>query len=448
MAKLSRLQWAGLVSGLVLVVGYTLLLSWAMQVQSYASWGALIVVPVVLLIDLGLLWFAARLERDRLVTWLMVAGLLLKCVGAFVRYVTVYFLYDGAADAVRYTNFAAEHYTMWRDGVVGWESSLGQGGTQNLELITTFLFVAIGPSPLAAFLVFGSMAYWGAYFLYRAFRLALPSGSPRRYSALVFLMPSLLFWPSSIGKEAWLLCFVGLFAYGVARLFAGHWLGLAWMAGGIVGIVLIRPHIAVLLVASVAVALIVKRTDRSPKAFLTKVASIAITLIALVYLISSAAEFLGLSDVTADSVSARVGIAGENTDQGGSAFTPVPLGSPLGLPAAVVTILFRPFVWESSHPLMVLQGVEGLLLLVLAVRAWPRIRGLPGLLRDNSYVTFCVVYCLGFIVAFSGFANFGILARQRVLMWPFFFVLLALPHVVRGAEASSEIERARPLVRK
>ena len=37
------------------------------------------------------------------------------------------------------------------------------------------------------------------------------------------------------------------------------------------------------------------------------------------------------------------------------------------------------------------------------------------------------VYVLSFILAFSGFANFGIVARQRSLMIPFFLAFLALP---------------------
>jgi len=48
-------------------------------------------------------------------------------------------------------------------------------------------------------------------------------------------------------------------------------------------------------------------------------------------------------------------------------------------------------------------------------------------MRTNPYVTFAVVYALAFIIAFAGFANFGILARQRTLMLPLFLVLLALP---------------------
>jgi hypothetical protein len=42
-------------------------------------------------------------------------------------------------------------------------------------------------------------------------------------------------------------------------------------------------------------------------------------------------------------------------------------------------------------------------------------------------VVLCVTYSLLFIVAFSAIGNFGIIARQRSLVYPFIIVLLALP---------------------
>jgi hypothetical protein len=44
-------------------------------------------------------------------------------------------------------------------------------------------------------------------------------------------------------------------------------------------------------------------------------------------------------------------------------------------------------------------------------------------------VTFVVVYGLLFVVAFSSIGNFGIIARERVQLLPFFLVLLAAPGV-------------------
>lgn len=427
MSGLSRLQWAGIIAGLGGVVAYVLLMSWAMRTQSYASWGTMIVLPVIMVINVVLLWIANRVERDSMVTRLLIVGFVLKCGGIFFRYVSVFFIYNRAGDAVRYNNFAADYYQQWRAGFIVWPDVETAAGTQAMELITTAVYVFVGPSPLAGFYVFGSMAFWGTYLIFRAFRIAVPAGRHRRYAALLFLLPSLLYWPSSIGKESWILLFVGVIAFGAAHFFQGKLPGLAWIALGVLGVSWIRPHIAVLLLGALAVAQLLRPTDRSPAALIGKVIGSVVVVIALGYFIQSSADFLGIEEVTSDTVTERVETAGENTEQGGSSFTPVPLASPLGIPTAIVTVLFRPFPWEAGSALVLLQSLEGLVLLILLARSWKSVKTLPRLLRQNPFITFSCAYVVGFILAFAGFANFGILARQRVLMIPFFLVLLALP---------------------
>lgn len=445
MSGLSRLQWAGIIVGLGGVIAYVLLMSWAMRTQSYASWGTMIVVPVIVILNAALIWIASRVERDSVVTKLLVAGFVAKCAGVFFRYVSVFFIYNRAGDAVRYNDFAATYYQLWRDGIITWEQYDGKAGTIALELITTAVYVFTGPSPLAGFLVFGSMAFWGVYLIFRAFRIAFPEGRHRRYAALLFLLPSLLYWPSSIGKESWILLFVGVLAYGAAHFFTGRLVGLAWIALGAAGVTLIRPHVAVLLLAALALAQLLRRTDRSPAALLGKVIGVAMMAVALVYFIQASADFLGLEEVTTDSVTEKVEWAAGQTEQGGSAFTPVPLGSPVGIPAAILTVLFRPFPWEANSPLVLLQSFEGVVLLVLLIKAWPQLRKLPRLLRSNPYITFAIAYVAGYILAFAGFGNFGIIARQRSLMIPFFLILLALP-VALDARRRSRAQPEKELV--
>ena len=66
------------------------------------------------------------------------------------------------------------------------------------------------------------------FYLYRAFTIAIPDGNRRSYARLLFFLPSMLYWPSSIGKEAWMLFTLGLAAFGTARLLTGRtWRGLA-----------------------------------------------------------------------------------------------------------------------------------------------------------------------------------------------------------------------------
>ena len=57
-------------------------------------------------------------------------------------------------------------------------------------------------------------------------------------------------------------------------------------------------------------------------------------------------------------------------------------------------------------------------------------------------MTFSLTYLLGYVVIFSGFANFGILVRQRSLALPAFLVLLAVPAATRATTARRQ--RARP----
>jgi hypothetical protein len=248
----------------------------------------------------------------------------------------------------------------------------------------------------------------------------------------------MLYWPSSIGKESWLMLFVGMTALGAAKFFRQQRGALALLAAGAFGTALIRPHIAVLLFAALLVAQLFRPATRQVTGVLNKSAGLLVMAAAAWVLATQSAELLGTDDISWQGVTQSLEMAGGRTTQGGSEFSPVPVESPFGFPAAAVTVLFRPFPWEASNVQLLVQSLEGLFLLGLTVASWPRLRRLPSIMRRSPYVVFAVVYVISFIVAFSGFANFGILARQRVLMLPFFLVLLALPAGRRGSERDND----------
>lgn len=426
-----------------LVVAASLRLSVA--TNSYNFWGAVIVVPVVIAVNVALIRRVSVGEDEPWLPALLGWGFALKMVGALGRYVVAYVVYAGAADAQRYNLYAASYYKLWRDGTFVWTWG-GKQGTQWMELLTTALYTVIGPSPLAAFFVFASFAFWGQFFLFRAFRTALPEGNAKRYAVLVLLLPSLLYWPSSIGKESWLMFFVGLTALGAARLFAHRGGAILLLLAGAAGTALLRPHLAVLLFAALFVAQLFRPTPARSTGILSKVVGVVVLGAAALVLTTQSASFLGIDDFSLQAVSDTVDSASEQASEGRSAFESSPINSPVDIPAAVLTVLFRPLPWEAGNAQMLAQGLEGLVLLVLAVRAWPQLRRLPRVMSRIPYVTFAVVYTSSFIWAFSGFGNFGILARQRVLMIPFFLVLLALPsvdHLRRENTRVKELARAR-----
>ena len=426
--------------GAVLAVGF----SWALRTQSYNVWGAIVAVPLLTALNLLLIWRVARGSREKWLGPLLVVALAAKFLGTLGRYAVAYVVYEGAADAERYNLYAAAHYQLWRQGAIQWDAA-GARGTQYMELVTTLIYTVIGPSPLAAFVVFASFAFWGQYLMYRAFCIALPWANARRYAVLVLLLPSMLYWPSSIGKESWLMLFVGVTALGAAKLFAHRPGAVPLLTMGAAGTGIIRPHIALLLFAGLAVALLFRPTGERSTDILSRLGGLLAVGVVAVVLTTQSAAMLGIDDLSWQAISESVEFRQEQTEQGGSSFTPVPVTSVIGIPIAVITVLFRPFPWEANSPQLMLQSLEGLVLLALSVRAWPAIRRLPQMMRQNAYVVFAMTYSMAFVIAFSGFGNFGILSRQRVLMLPFFLILLALTPgnaPLSSAQSMEDLHRA------
>jgi len=117
----------------------------------------------------------------------------------------------------------------------------------------------------------------------------------------------------------------------------------------------------------------------------------------------------------------------QRTGKGGSEFTPVVVETPLDMPMAAVTVLFRPFPIEVGSTQAMVASLEGAFLLVLVVvRIRWVVTAFKSILR-LPYVAFAFFYVGMFVVAYSSISNFGLLARQRVQALPVLLVLLCVP---------------------
>jgi hypothetical protein len=127
------------------------------------------------------------------------------------------------------------------------------------------------------------------------------------------------------------------------------------------------------------------------------------------------------------------------SSQSDSAFEPPRVTSPIGLPTALVTVLFRPFPHEAHNLQARVSALEGVVLLALTIASWKQLRQLPRFMRRYPMIAYAAAFVLLFVVAFSAVGNFGILARQRTQVLPMLFMLLSLPAVRlrkgSGAEA-------------
>ena len=233
---------------------------------------------------------------------------------------------------------------------------------------------------------------------------------------------------------------IGLSALGAARLLGEHRHWLLPLAAGLLGTGLIRPHVTAALFAGIAAAAVLRRSQRPATLLtpLTRTVGIAGSLVVGVAIVRWAAGFLGIEDLTTENVDATIAETRRNTGQGGSEFDAQQVNSPLMMPWATISVLFRPFLFEVNSAQVLLAAAEGSLLLVLVALSARRLPWLMGHLRTYPYLILCIAYTLLFVYAFSSFANFGILTRQRVQVLPFVLVLLALPRPLhpRGDSAT------------
>jgi hypothetical protein len=383
-------------------------------------------------------------EGDHGTFRLLLLALVVKLAGSVARYYVAFTVYGGHADATRY----------YQDGVLLAQrfhhldfSGLHVAGTDFVSILTGAVYSLIGPTKLGGFLVFSWIGFWGLFLFYRAFVLAVPQGRPRSYAHLLFFLPSLVFWPSSVGKEAWMMFTIGVGAYGAAKLLTGKtWRGLVVSAAGLWLAAIVRPHIAALLAISLAAAVVSRKSREELRelAPVLKVASVIAVAVLAAILVVRTDRFLKTSGVdTGQGVAGTFNAVQDRTSEGGSKFVPSVVSSPARAPVAVVTVLFRPLIIEAHNLQSLLAALEGTslaLLFLLRVRwAWSALKSL----RRQPYVVFCLVYTALFIVAFSSLANFGILARERVQLYPLFLVLIAIPRVSADHD---EDERSRNIL--
>jgi hypothetical protein len=427
--------------GLALICAWVAALLALTVSQGYETSAPLLLIPVLVALSLPALMRQAHREESATLLWLLVAALVLKLGSALVRDYVAFDLYGGAADAAAYHQRGVELSEAFRDG--NFDTGLySLTSTNFIRFLTGVVYTVIGPSRLGGFLFYSWLGFWGLFFFYRAFAVAVPEGRPRSYGRLVLFLPSLLFWPSGIGKEAWMMFALGIAAYGAARVLSGATLkGLAGAALGLWLAALVRPHVAGMMALALAAAYLLRPAKRELRqlAPLAKMLALSILALAALYLILRTDRFLMESGIdTAGGVSSVLTDVGERTSSGGSEFDAGPSpGSPFRAFMGIGTVLFRPFPFEAHNLQALAASLEGVFLLLLSLVRLPWAMAALRSWRRQPYVVFALAYVGMFVVAFSTVANFGLLARQRVQLLPMYLVLFSIPPP-KEAEMASE----------
>ncbi len=373
----------------------------------------------------------ARLRPDEawVGRWLVLA-VVVKIGASYFRYRTAVVSYGGVADATGYDRYGRQFARAWLAG--GRAPDLDNLRETNfIRWFTGVVYYLFGTNMVAGFFVFGLLALVGSYLWYRATVDAVPRVDKRLYLALVLFAPSVAFWPSSIGKESLMQLGIGTVALATAHLlrhrlaraavlgFAGGWL--LWV---------VRPHLVALVTLAAVCAYVggrVRGRGGAMRSVMARPVGLLAVMLVLAFTVSQATKFLGMEDLSLSSIEEELDENTERTAQGGSEFEHGGNSlNPLDLPQGAVTVLLRPFPWETDSGLQVLSSLESALLAGIILVRLPSLRAALIRARSTPFLLYCWVLLILYAATFSSIANFGLLVRQRSLVLPALYVLLSV----------------------
>jgi hypothetical protein len=274
------------------------------------------------------------------------------------------------------------------------------------------------------------------------------------------LFPSLVYWGSSIGKEAVVGFFLGITAYGAALVLARRGkvgLGVILIAVGLIGSAYVRPHFAAIWAGAIVIALAsrvaldaMRRSDRAGERRRLQLGSLLLVVIAgigFAVIASITLNYLGPSDEddlgATDQLTSIFDRTENQTTQGGSSFEPIAVNGPQDWPYATFRTITRPLLIEARGLSSLLPALEMTVLLFVGIISWRRLANAPKLMLTTPYVVFALLCVVTFGVAFASIGNLGILTRQRSLILPLVLLFWCLPPIVFAGERARTARDSR-----
>jgi hypothetical protein len=422
MLKTATLRFQSILSmvGLAILAAF---LGLFMTSANYDWQGLLVIGGGLGIISIFLLPRMARVEGDYILK-ILVFALLLKFVFSMVNYYFAFSVYGGTADANGYNRTGALIAEYIRHFEFSKVVPYLQWGTDFIHFFTGVIYAITGTSIFGGFLVYAFLSFLGSYYFYRAFRIAFPEGNKWLFAGLVFFFPSILYWPSAIGKDAVMFLCLGLFAYGGSQLIQDRRQGLIPLGLGFLGALWIRPHIATISIVAFAFAFFLPGSRKQHFRPATYIVGLIAVVALAWFLLPKVMAFLNLSELSPNQIIGFMQQYQGYSSQSGASFQAINLNNPLTYLMTPINLLFRPFLWEAHNIQAIVESLEGVFLLCLA--AW-RITFLGRAVASstsNTYSRYVLIYIVAFVIIFAAIVNFGTLARERVMLQPFFFMLI------------------------
>lgn len=326
----------------------------------------------------------------------------------------------------------------------------GPGSTEfYLVRLGTIVGILTFNNYTAIALVFAAFSFSGMWALY----MTLAKIRPQVYKELawsVFYVPSLFFWGSGLLKDSVCLGALGWLFYGfyrgaIEKKSVARSLTIAFLAAYL----LFRIKVYILL-CFLPPALLWLFNENSSR---IKNGTLRTLVKPVFFVIGAAVAFYAATNLTkgderfdVDKIGERSKITADylyevSVKQEGAGYylgkQDGSIGSMVKLaPQAIIVALYRPFLWESRNPVMLLSALEATFLLLFTLRIFWR-TGVARTLRlisSTPILSLCFVFSLIFAASVGiSSSNFGTLVRYKIPFIPFYlgglYILqsLALP---------------------
>jgi hypothetical protein len=379
-------------------------------------------------------------------------ALLLKCLcGLALGW--LYTRYYSTGDTISYFEDGVALARMARNDLMSyadflWQGDHGHAFAQNLHFskpralflskLTSIFCVITADDYATITLYFSIIAFMAAWYLVKKIVVLKPELKGTAVFAFLFF-PSVVFWSAGLIKEsiamAALFFLVGVFldVWSHAKVRVGTWcllpvaVWILWNLKYYYLAVLLPVLATALLVKLVVLPLIGQRPAVVKLAAWTLTFTVPLYVASIVHPNFYPERFLSVI-VTNYEVYARMSAPEDCIQYAG--LSPDASSVLQHAPKALVSVLFRPFVWETHTMLQLVASLENTLLLLLTIGACLRVKNVfqsPNRLLLFSMLVYVVL--LAIFLALST-PNYGTLSRYRVGFMPFFILLICCDNPV------------------
>lgn len=338
---------------------------------------------------------------------------------AVMAYAFVAFgIYRGGADPVVYYRWGiifADYFRQF-DLSPFFDSDTWRGpaftGTNFVGYPAAILTLIVGESYRGTWLVFSALCLSALFYFAKVFYRAYGGIDYKDYLYILLIYPSLWFWTANVSKDTWMFFGVAVFLTGMVNKKQKQ--SLLIMAFGLFWCYLVRPQVAAMLAFSLAGAYFL---GSFKKLNFQNIFVLVIASVGALYFLS----VVGVSDIT------EIGEFAQDQQRkssyGGSQISAV--SGPLRFIQAPINVLLRPFPWEVGGFLQIISFFDIYFIWFLVFKHWGAVKRAFFSIRRDRLIAFCFVFIALFAVG-AGLAlvNIGLIARQRIILYPFMFMII------------------------